>query len=155
MARRSATKLGLRQRLSIRKQQNKHNKVLGNQSVATGEACKKRCRMMVDTSKGFKKEFDPAPSKLSNRPPLGKNTPYKSMMAGWWLEEHPDFEMLDKGEAWLKGFRGRLEASELHKLDWDHLKELEKWHEEQEDTSESSDVEHAEQVVEGSSTQVV
>ena len=77
------------------------------------------------------------------------------MMAGWWLEEHPDFETLDKGEAWLKGFRGRLEASELHKLDWDHLKELEKWHEEQEDTSESSDAEHADQIVEGSSTQVV
>ena len=50
------------------------------------------------------------------------------MMVDWWLQEHLDFETVDKGEAWLKGFRSRLKESNLHKLDWEHIKELVAWH---------------------------
>jgi len=96
--------------------------------VATGESHKKRCCTTVDTSKGFKTEFDPPPSKLSDHKPSGKKTPYKAMMVNWWLQEHLDFKMLDKGEVWLKGFRSRLKESDLHKLDWEHIKELVAWH---------------------------
>jgi len=50
------------------------------------------------------------------------------MMVDWWLQEHLDFNMVDKGEVWLKGFRSCLEESDLHKLDWEHIKELVAWH---------------------------
>jgi hypothetical protein len=80
--------------------------------------------------KGFKKEFDLPPSKLSSCLPSTKVTLFKVMIADWWLRDYPDFETLDCGREWLKGFHNCLKKDNLHPLDWDHLDELESWHEE-------------------------
>ena len=116
----------------------------------TGESLRKRRRTNTNILKGFKKEFDAPPSKLSVRQPSAKSTPFNAIMADWWLQKNPGFETLDQGGAWLKGFCDSLEKSELHPLDWEHLEELETWHKKQ-----GKDGENNAQFVEGSSTQVV
>jgi hypothetical protein len=99
----------------------------------TGAPAKKRRRTAVNDTNTFKKDYDAPPSKLSERYPSSlKSKPYRSMIAGWWLEQNPAFDVLDDGGDWLKGFRSRLKEEELHELDWDHIKELTAWHEEQE-----------------------
>ena len=60
-----------------------------------------------------------------------KSKPYRLMMAGWWLEQNPEFEGLNDGGEWLVGFYSHLREDELHELDWAHIKELTAWHEEQ------------------------
>jgi hypothetical protein len=94
---------------------------------------KKRCRTVVNDTDGFKKDYDTPPSKLSECPPsLLKSKPYRLMIAGWWLEQNPEFEGLNDGGEWLVGFRSRLKDEELYEIDWEHIKELTTWHEEQE-----------------------
>ena len=78
--------------------------------------------------------------------------PFKTMMADWWLRDHPDFQTLDKGGEWLRGFRNRLNKTDLDPLDWDHLEELVAWHE---DKQKDSDVEDSSEFVEGPLTQIV
>jgi hypothetical protein len=105
---------------------------VGNGSELTSEPQRKRRRTTTDIWKGFKKEFDPPPRRLSNRLPLTKGTPFKPIMADWWLQDHPDFKTLERGGEWLTGFRNRLRKEDLHPLDWDHLDELVAWQEEKE-----------------------
>ena len=125
-------------------------KELGNRSEATRESLKKRRRTTTDTLKGYKKEFDPPPSKLLNCLPSGKRTPFKAMMAEWWLQENHDFKALDQGGGWLNGFRSHLDKTELHDLDWEHLDELVAWHENKQ--REAEIVEPISQVVAGPSS---
>jgi len=73
------------------------------------------------------------------------------MMVNWWLQEHPDFETLDKGEAWLKGFSSRLEENDLHKLDREHINELVAWHKGKEEGTEVVEPTSTSQVVEPTS----
>ena len=54
------------------------------------------------------------------------------MIAGWWLEQNLEFGGFADGGEWLVGFRSRLKEDELHQVDWEHIKELTAWHEEQE-----------------------
>lgn len=54
------------------------------------------------------------------------------MIAGWWLEQNPEFDGFDDGAEWLLGFRSRLKDEELDGLDLEHIKELTAWHDEQE-----------------------
>ena len=49
------------------------------------------------------------------------------MIAPSWLHGHPEFENVRPGGEWLVGFTDRLERSELHETDWDHLAELTLW----------------------------
>ena len=94
---------------------------------------KKKRRTAVNQTNGFKKDYDAPPSKLSERPPSSlKSKPYRSMIAGWWLEQNPEFGGFDDGGEWLVGFRSRLKEDELHQVDWEHIEELTAWHEEQE-----------------------
>lgn len=123
-------------------------KQLGDRSEVTGESLKKRRRTTTDISKGYKKEFDPPPSKLSDRIPSTKSTPFKAMMADWWLRDNPEFKTLEQGGAWLQGFRNSLAKDELHPLDWVHLEELEAWHR---DKQGLGDTEDTSEFVEGSS----
>jgi hypothetical protein len=98
-----------------------------------GAPAKKKRRTAVNETNGFKKDYDAPPSKLSERPPSSlKSKPYRSMIAGWWLEQSPEFGGFDDGGEWLVGFRSRLKEDELHQVDWEHIKELTAWHEEQE-----------------------
>jgi hypothetical protein len=94
---------------------------------------KKKRRTAVNQTNGFKKDYDTPPSKLSERPPSSlKSKPYRSMIAGWWLEQNPEFGGFDDGGEWLVGFRSHLKEDELHQVDWEHIEELTTWHEEQE-----------------------
>jgi hypothetical protein len=52
------------------------------------------------------------------------------MMAGWWLDSHPDFEPLDGSSLWLAGFCQQLKENELHSNDAEHLQELITWNNE-------------------------
>jgi hypothetical protein len=91
---------------------------------------KKRRRISVKAGKGFKREFDPPPSTLINRPPSSlKSTPFKLMVADWWQQSHPDVKTLG-GAAWLEGFYTRLKEEDLHSIDGEYLKELATWHKE-------------------------
>jgi hypothetical protein len=82
---------------------------------------------------GFKKDYNTLPSKLSERPPSSlKSKPYHSIIASWWLEQNLEFKGLNDGGEWLVGFRSHLKDEELHEIDWEHIKELTVWHEEQE-----------------------
>jgi len=93
------------------------------------EPPKKKPQHTTSTSKSYKKKFNAPLSKISHQlPSSGKSVPSKSMVATWWLEEHPDFKTFD-GAEWLVGFCHRLTDDELHPTDWDHLKELTMWHE--------------------------
>jgi hypothetical protein len=98
-----------------------------------GASAQKRRRTTGNNTHGFKKDYDAPPSKLSERPPSSlKSKPYRSMIAGWWLEQNPEFGRFDDGGEWLVGFRSRLKEGDLHELDLEHLEELTAWHEEQE-----------------------
>jgi hypothetical protein len=122
----------------------------GNRGEITSEPPRKR-RRTTDIWKGFKKDFDPPPAKLSNRLPSTNGTPFKAIIAGWWLRDHSDFKTLERSGEWLAGFRNRLGKDDLHPLDWEHLDELEAWHEEKE-----ADTQHdSQQFVVGSSGQVI
>ena len=125
-------------------------KASGKGSELTSEPLRKRRRTTMQIAKGFKKEFDPPPLKLSSRLPSTKVTPFKAMIADWWLRDHPDFETLDCSGEWLKGFRNHLEKDDLHPLDWDHLDELEGWHEEK-----GMDGQHDSEFLVGSLAQVI
>ena len=102
----------------------------------SGEPSKKRRRTIAKSVKNYRKDFDPSPSELTDRLPSSqKSIPFKSMVAQWWLDDNPDFKTLDVGGEWLVGFYRRLKEDELHPTDWEHLKELNKWHEEKEEES--------------------
>ena len=89
-------------------------------------------RRRVTTGKAFKKEFDPPPSTLLNHPPsTQKSTPFKPMVADWWLQSHADAKTLG-GATWLVGFYDRLKDNDLHPIDREYLKELIAWHKEKE-----------------------
>jgi hypothetical protein len=93
---------------------------------------KKRRRVTTKAGKAFKKDFDSPPSSLLNRPPSTQNcTIFKSMVADWWLQSHPDAKTLG-GAAWLVGFYDRLKDDDLHPTDRDYLQELVAWHKEKE-----------------------
>lgn len=92
----------------------------------------KKRRVTMKANKGFKKDFDPSPSTLSSHPPSSlKGTPFKSMVADWWLQSHPGAKTLI-GAEWLVGFYDRLEEGDLHPIDRAYLKELVEWHKEKE-----------------------
>ena len=94
---------------------------------------KKRRRIVVNDMNGFKKDYDTLPSKLSECPLSSlKSKPYCSMIVSWWLEQNLEFEGLNDGGEWLMGFRSHLKDKEPHEIDWEHIKELTAWHEEQE-----------------------
>jgi hypothetical protein len=125
-------------------------KELGKRSDSSSEPLRKRCRTITDIWKGFKKDFDPPLSKLSDHLPSSKTIPFKVMMAGWWLQDHPEFKTLECGGEWLKGFCTHLRKDNLHPLDWDHLDELETWHKEK-----KREVQNDTQFEVGSSAQVM
>ena len=83
----------------------------------------------MKTAKGFKKDFDSLPSSLMKHPPSSrKSTPFKPMVANWWLEDHPNAEILE-GARQLDGSYGRLKEDDLHPIDQEHIEELVVWHE--------------------------
>ena len=136
-------------------------KQIAHRSDKTGESLAKRRRTAADSSKGLRNEFDPPPSLSSDRVPSKKKTPFKSMMADWWLQANPEFTVLEEGGKWLNGFRSRLENKDLHRNDWAHLKEVVAWHKDRqmdtnsEGTSQHEDMENASEPEAGPSTQVV
>ena len=90
---------------------------------------RKRRYMMTNIGRGFKKDFDPPPSRLSDRLPLStKSRPSKSMVTEWWSREHPEVKLVDGHVEWLVGFYDRLDNDELHLVDRGHLEELIVWH---------------------------
>jgi len=92
------------------------------------EPHKKKCRT---TATSYQKlQFDPPPSKVSERPPSTK--PFKSMVGGWWVKAHPNFKPYKSGAEWLVGFCDQLMQDDLHPIDWDHIKELILWGKEKE-----------------------
>jgi hypothetical protein len=102
---------------------------MGPEALPEPPARKKR-RVTTRGGKGFKKDFDPPPSTLANRPPSSHRcTPFKSMVAGWWLQGHPHVKTLG-GATWLVGFYSRLKEDDLHPVDRGYLDELIAWHEE-------------------------
>jgi hypothetical protein len=106
---------------------------------------KKRQQKTTDIWKNFKKEFDPLVSKLSECIPSMKTTPFKTMIADWWLCKNPKFKTFEKGGNWLIDFCSHLSEEDPHSLDWEHLKELTAWHEEKE-----QEMQGYEQFIEGS-----
>ncbi len=102
---------------------------MGNESDGGCEPPKKRQRMTTNIGRGFKKDFDPPPSRLSDHLPSStKSRPSKSMVTEWWLQEHPEVKLVDGHVEWLVGFYDRLDDDELHPIDRDHLEELIAWH---------------------------
>jgi hypothetical protein len=84
---------------------------------------------MTNAARGFKKDFDPPLSRLSDHLPSSmKSRPSRSMVADWWLQEHPDVKLVDGHVEWLIGFYNHLDEDELHPVDRDHLEELTEWH---------------------------
>jgi hypothetical protein len=101
---------------------------------------KKRRRTAVVPDAGYKKEFDVPPPRVSQRPPKStKSKPFKSMIAEWWLDSHPEVKPLEGGE-WLVDFCNRLKDDELHSTDRGYLKELIEWHEKKARGDSESDV---------------
>src|SRR6267154_519050 len=93
---------------------------------------RKRRRVTMKASRGFKKDFDPPPSSLSNCLPSSHKCPlFKSMVANWWLQGHPDAKTIG-GAPWLVGFYDRLHEEDLHMTNSEYLKELLVWHKEKE-----------------------
>jgi len=103
-------------------------------SRATHGPPRKKQHVMANTSKGFKKEFDPRPSNmtLSECPPSWKLKLFQSMISPAWLNKHLKFKNIQPGGEWLVGFAEQLERDELHDMDWDHLDELTMWQNETE-----------------------
>jgi hypothetical protein len=99
------------------------------ESGGGGEPPKKKWRMTSNAERGFKKDFDPSPSRLSDcLPSSRKSKPSRSMVADWWVHEHPEVKLIAGHAEWLIGFYSGLDEDELHPADQDHLKELTKWH---------------------------
>ena len=127
----------------------------------TRESLAKRRRTAADSSKGLRNEFDPLLSLLSGYVPFKKKTPFKSMMADWWLEANPEFTVLEEGGQWLNSFCSRLENKDLHRNDWAHLEEVVTWHKDKqmdtdlEGMSQHKDMEDAGEPEAGPLTQVV
>jgi len=98
-------------------------------SWATHGPPRKKQRVMANTFKGFKKEFNPMPSNmtLSECPPSWKLKLFQLMISLAWLNKHPEFKNIQPGGEWLVGFAERLERDELHDMDWDHLDKLTMW----------------------------
>jgi hypothetical protein len=91
---------------------------------------KRRRRTTTNAARGFKKDFNPLPSQLSDRLSASmKSRPSRSMVAEWWSQEHPDIKLVDSCVEWLAGFYNCLGDNELHPADRDHLEELTAWHE--------------------------
>ena len=96
----------------------------------TGPPVRKRRHVTSKAGKAFKKDFDlPLSTLLGHTPSSLKCTPFKSMVAGWWLQSDPNTKYLD-GAAWLVGFYARLKEEDLHPIDREYLKELVAWHQE-------------------------
>ncbi|KAI0282679.1 hypothetical protein BC826DRAFT_1110691 [Russula brevipes] len=109
------------------------NAKVGRDGQGAGEPATKRRRTTTGAAKGFKKDFDPSPSQLSDRPPSSqKRQPLRSMVASWWLQSHPDVSVVDHGAHWLSGFHSTISREDIHSADWDHIEELTAWHEEKE-----------------------
>ena len=109
----------------------------------------KKRRTTLNTSRGFKKDFDPLPLQLLDRIPLSrKSTLFQLMIASWWLKSHPEVKTHGCGAEWLEGFFLCMEG-ELHQSDRDHIRELTAWHNEM-DREHSRDA----QPVAGPSSQV-
>ncbi len=90
----------------------------------------KKRRTTLNTSRGFKKDFDPLPLQLLDRIPLSrKSTLFQLMIASWWLKSHPEVKTHGCGAEWLEGFFSCVEG-ELHQSDHDHIRELTAWHNE-------------------------
>jgi hypothetical protein len=89
---------------------------------------KKRC-MTTKTERGFKRDFDPSPSRLSDRLPSSrKSRPLRSMVTEWWSQEHSEVKLVEGCAEWLVGFYSRPDKDELHPVDREHLEELIEWH---------------------------
>jgi len=102
---------------------------MGNESNGGCEPPKKRRCTMTNIGRGFKKDFDPPPSRLSDcLPSSTKSRPSKSMVTEWWSQEHPEVKLVDSHVEWLVGFYDCLDDNELHPVDRDHLEELIAWH---------------------------
>jgi hypothetical protein len=98
----------------------------------TREPPSKKRRTTSNTSRGFKKEFDPPTSRLLDRIPSSrKSTLFRPMIADWWLKTHPEVKTHGRGAEWLKGFFSRVEG-DLHPSDQIHIRELTVWHNEME-----------------------
>jgi hypothetical protein len=98
---------------------------------------------------GYKKDFDVPPPRVSQRLPKStKSKPFRSMIAGWWLDSHPEVKPLEGGE-WLVDFCNRLKDDELHSTDRGYLKELIEWHEKKSRGDSESDVGEWDDMVEG------
>jgi hypothetical protein len=83
----------------------------------------------MNAGRGFKRNFDPPPSRLSDRLPSSmKSRPSRSMVAEWWSREHPEAKLVEGRAEWLVGFYSCLDEDELHPVDRDHLEELTEWH---------------------------
>src|SRR6266851_2707687 len=87
----------------------------------------KKRRTTLNTSRGFKKDFDPPPSRLLDCILLlRKSTLFQPMIASWWLKSHPEVKTHRCGAEWLEGFFSHVEG-ELHQSDHDHIRELTAW----------------------------
>lgn len=86
-----------------------------------------------------KKTFDTSPSQMDEDAPLSakNNLPFKNMVARHWRQKHPEMKTLD-GAPWLEGFWAALQQDEVIKEDYTYLKELEEWHDRQENGGDES-----------------
>ena len=92
---------------------------------------KKRCTTL-NTTRGFKKDFDPLPLQLLDCIPLSrKSMLFQPMIATWWQKFHSEVKTHGRGAEWLKGFFLCVEG-DLHPSNRDHIKELTAWHNEME-----------------------
>jgi hypothetical protein len=110
---------------------------LESKSEEISECPKKKQHTMMTAAKIIKKDFDSPPSMLSMCVPLPSKKLFKTMVADWWLQSHPDSKMLEKGGEWLAGFYDCLNEDELHPADHVHIKELTAWHEEKQNEVDS------------------
>jgi len=100
-----------------------------NESDKGCEPLKKRQHTTTNIGRGFKRDFDPLPSRLSDCLPLSmKSRPSRSMVADWWVKEHSEVKLVSGRAEWLIGFYNRLNDDELHPVDRDHLEKLTNWH---------------------------
>ena len=100
-----------------------------NESDEGCEPPKKRQCTTTNIGRGFKRDFDSPLSRLSDHLPLlMKSRPSRSMVADWWVKEHPEVKLVSGYVEWLIGFYNRLNDDELHPVDRNHLEELTNWH---------------------------
>ena len=85
--------------------------------------------MTTNIGRGFKRDFDSPLSRLSDcLPLLMKSRPSRSMVADWWVKEHPEVKLVSGRAEWLIGFYNHLNDDKLHPVDRDHLEELTNLH---------------------------